>query len=423
MRHARGAPALHHGRRDRGAEPRFLAAFLTLLAALLLIPASAIAHPAVSAVAVVQVRAGGEVTVTVLHDSLSYALNDIPVRITDQQMYALLDGPEEDLAAAFEDGKERFEGALHLSADGHPLEFKLVKSPSVAGVHDWQADNPSRVLPCKQEFIVKATLPLGVRMFRVQFPQVMGQLILSIDRIGVEPLYLPLEAGEQSPEIDVSMATRPADSTGGESADAASSTPAKPTSDHLGSLNVAWRFIRLGFGHIIPDGPDHCLFVLGLFLLIPKVRPVLWQISAFTVAHTLTLTLTSLHIIGLPSSIVEPTIAASVAFVGIENLVTRRVHPWRPAVAFLFGLVHGMGVATAFTEAGIPPGQLVTGLTAFTIGVEAGHLLVLAGAFAVLGWTRNKPWYRARVAIPLSLLISAIALYWLVQRIMAGAGA
>ncbi len=107
----------------------------------------------------------------------------------------------------------------------------------------------------------------------------------------------------------------------------------------------------------LPQGLDHCLFVLGLFLLIPKFKPVLWQISpAFTVAHThSTLTLTSLHIIGLSSRIVEPTIAASIAVIGIENLVTKEIHPWRPAIAFLFGLVHGMGVATAFNDAGFPP--------------------------------------------------------------------
>jgi hydrogenase/urease accessory protein HupE len=394
---------------------------LALLAALLLVPRPAAAHPAVAAVALIQVRDGGEVTIVLLHDSLSYALNDTPVHITDQQMYALLDGPGEDLAAAFEDGKERFEGALHLSADGRPLAFQLVSSPSIAGVHDWLKDNPSRVLPCKQQFVVKATLAPNTRMLRVQFPQIMGQIILNIDRMGVEPLYLPLDSGELSPEIDVSMATRPPLESASDAAATSDATPAKPTThDRLGFFTVAWRFVRLGFEHIIPDGPDHCLFVLGLFLLSPKVRPVLWQISAFTVAHTLTLTLTSLHVIGLPSSIVEPTIAASVAFVGIENLLTRRVHSWRPVVAFVFGLVHGMGVATSFNEAGFPPGQLITSLAAFTVGVEAGHLLVLAAAFAILGWTRNKPWYRPRVALPLSFAISAIAIYWFVQRIAPG---
>ncbi|MFT3685704.1 MAG: HupE/UreJ family protein [Phycisphaerales bacterium] len=148
-----------------------------------------------------------------------------------------------------------------------------------------------------------------------------------------------------------------------------------------------------------------------------RAKPVLWQITAFTVAHTVTLTLTTLHVIGLPSSIVEPTIALSVAFIGFENLCTTKVHRWRHAVAFLFGLVHGMGVATAFDEVGFAPGKLVPSLAAFTVGVEGGHVAVLIAAFALLGWSRDKPWYRNRVAIPLSCLISIVALYWMVQRV------
>src|SRR5205814_3818726 len=106
----------------------------------------------------------------------------------------------------------------------------------------------------------------------------------------------------------------------------------------------------------------------------------------------------------------------SIAFIGIENLLTTQVHSWRIIVAFVFGLVHGMGIATAFNEAGFPPGQLVNSLAAFTVGVEAGHLTVLVAAFLALSWTRNKKWYRARVAIPISLLIALVAIVWIVQR-------
>jgi hypothetical protein len=110
-------------------------------------------------------------------------------------------------------------------------------------------------------------------------------------------------------------------------------------------------------------------------------------------------------------------IAASIAFIAVENLLTTKVNKWRYLVAFIFGLMHGMGVATVFNEAGFPPGQLVPSLAAFTVGVEAGHIVVLVVAFVALGWTRNKKWYRQRVAIPLSLIIAAIALYWMLQRL------
>src|SRR6185295_10593374 len=128
--------------------------------------------------------------------------------------------------------------------------------------------------------------------------------------------------------------------------------------------------------------------------------------------------LTSLGIIGLSSRIVEPTIAATIAFVAVENLLTTKVHGWRIAVAFIFGLVHGMGVATAFNEAGFPPGQLVTSLAAFTVGVEAGHVAVLALAFLTLGWFREKPWYRSRIAVPLSVCVALVGMYWMVVRLM-----
>jgi hydrogenase/urease accessory protein HupE len=204
------------------------------------------------------------------------------------------------------------------------------------------------------------------------------------------------------------------------------STPGAETPRHqpeVGMLNLFWRYASYGFRHIIPKGLDHCAFVLGLFLLSPRWKPVLLQITTFTIAHTVTLTLTSLHVIGLPSSFIEPAIAISVAFIGIENLVTTKVHPWRPAIAFFFGLVHGMGVATAFNEAPFPPGHLVPSLAAFTVGVEAGHVAVLTAAFLALGWFRDKPWYRARIAIPLSVLIAVIALIWTGQRLWPGAGA
>ncbi len=371
---------------------------ITCSAALLAAAAAAWGHPAVSAVAIVKVTPDRRVEVTLVHDGLAYALNDTPARISDPQMYSLLDGPAQDLAEALADGRDRFASGFRLAADGTPLAVELVRAPDLEAVRRWKAENPARQLPCKLEFVVRATLPAGASVISLKFPAVLGEVILSVDRPGVEPVYLPLAPGETAPEIDVRMA-------GG-------------TTNPVGTLGLAWRYIKFGFGHIVPEGPDHALFVLGLFLLSPRFKPVLWQITAFTVAHTITLTLTTLHIVGLSSRIIEPTIAASIAFVGVENLLTTKVHAWRPAVAFVFGLVHGMGVATAFNEAGFPAGQLVPSLAAFTVGIEGGHLAVLAGAFLVLGWWRDKPWYRHRVAIPLSLVIAAIAVFWMVRRVM-----
>jgi hypothetical protein len=181
------------------------------------------------------------------------------------------------------------------------------------------------------------------------------------------------------------------------------------------------RYLALGFTHIVPKGLDHILFVLGLFFLSPRWKPLLWQVTAFTLAHTLTLALSVYGVVSLPSSIVEPAIALSILFVAVENVVVGRLTPWRPAVVFLFGLLHGLGFAGVLTELGLPRSQFLTALLAFNVGVEAGQLAVilLAAIALALPWGR-RPWYRRRIEVPASLAIGAVAIVWFVQRVAAG---
>ena len=191
---------------------------------------------------------------------------------------------------------------------------------------------------------------------------------------------------------------------------------ATPTPNALG-MKVA-TYLRMGFTHIVPEGLDHILFVLGLFLLGSNTKALVKQITAFTVAHSITLALTALGIIRLPGRIIEPVIAVSIAFVAIENLFTREVRPWRTAVVFLFGLVHGMGFAEVFADAGLSGAGLLTALLSFNVGVELGQLSVVAMAFGAVGWFRKDPRYRMAVVVPASVLIATIALFWSVQRIV-----
>ena len=182
-----------------------------------------------------------------------------------------------------------------------------------------------------------------------------------------------------------------------------------------------WEIVRLylvlGFTHILPRGLDHVLFVLGIFLLAVQLRPVLWQVSAFTVAHTITLALTVYGVVSLPSRIVEPLIALSIVYVAVENVFTSRLHAWRPAIVFCFGLLHGMGFAGVLTEIGLPRSEFVPALLAFNAGVECGQLTVILAAFLLVGLPfRKKPWYRRRIVVPASIAISAVACYWFVER-------
>ena len=183
-------------------------------------------------------------------------------------------------------------------------------------------------------------------------------------------------------------------------------------------LGVARQYVRLGFGHIIPDGLDHILFVLGLFLLSVELRPLVWQVTAFTLAHAVTLTLATFGAVSLPTGVVEPLIALSITWVAVENMVTNRLNPWRAGVVFLFGLLHGLGFAGALAALGLAQEERFLALVSFNAGIEGGQLAVIALAFATLGWWRRRPGYRRRVVVPLSGAIAVVGLVWAVQRVM-----
>ena len=184
-----------------------------------------------------------------------------------------------------------------------------------------------------------------------------------------------------------------------------------------GAGSVFMRYIVAGFEHIIPLGLDHILFVLGLFFFALKWRPLLFQVSAFTLAHTITLALASLEIVSVPASIVEPLIAATIVYVGIENATGWGSVRSRTALVFAFGLLHGLGFASVLGDFGIATERFAVALIGFNIGVEFGQLAVIGMAFVAVGlWFGRKPWYRKLIAIPASLVIAAIGAFWFIER-------
>jgi HupE / UreJ protein len=188
--------------------------------------------------------------------------------------------------------------------------------------------------------------------------------------------------------------------------------------EKMSRTDAALVYLRLGYEHILPLGFDHILFVLSLFLLSPKLKPVLWQATAFTVAHSVTLGLAMYHVINPPTRIVEPLIALSILYVALENVFSPRLKASRIGVVFLFGLVHGMGFAGALGQLGLPQTAYLLSLVMFNVGVELGQLTVILLAFFLFAkWFGDKPYYRKIVVIPLSLLIAATAAFWTVQRI------
>lgn len=266
--------------------------------------------------------------------------------------------------------------------DGRPVAPEKVEWAAPAGV---------------TEAVLRLTgrIPGGARTFAWESGAGLGQYLLTIRTEGeAAPRRAWEEGGKRSEDFPLAAAVVP---------------PTRP--------QVVRQYLRLGYTHILPKGLDHILFVLGIFLLSRKWKPILLQVTAFTVAHTITLGLTIYGVVSARPAIVEPLIALSIVYVAIENVVTSRLTPWRVALVFAFGLVHGMGFAGVLSELGLPRSEFLTALLSFNVGVEAGQLSVIAGAFLVVGLFRERPWYRARIAIPASVAIAATGLVWAIQRI------
>ena len=181
---------------------------------------------------------------------------------------------------------------------------------------------------------------------------------------------------------------------------------------------IALEYIELGFIHIIPRGLDHILFIIGLSLISRRLLDLVIQVTAFTVAHSVTLALGLYGVLEFPPSIVEPLIAASIVYVAVENIWHNKVNRSRAVVVFAFGLLHGMGFAGVLADLGLPERDFVVGLLSFNAGVELGQLAVILVAYVSVGvWVLRYPWYQSRVAVPMSLLIGVVGCYWFIERV------
>jgi len=248
-------------------------------------------------------------------------------------------------------------------------------------------------LPRASHLVLKGEVPPGSDTLTLAWPRGAGDLVLR--QQGVEDPFTGYVAG-------------------------GTATPPIPLKG--GAVQTGWQafaaYVPVGFDHILPKGLDHILFVLGLFFLSTHWRPLLWQVSAFTLAHTITLALGALGWVSIPGHIVEPLIAASIVYVAVEDIVSSRLNRWRPVIIFGFGLLHGLGFASVLADFGLPDNQFVPALLGFNVGVEIGQLTVIALAFLAVGlWFNRKSWYRARISVPASVVIAAIGSYWFVERV------
>ena len=284
-----------------------------------------------------------------------------------------------------------FLAQLNLSFDGVKQIFKVEPLPSP------DAADPGA--SWHFAFRLTGSIPSGARQFTWSHPYAMGQYLLRMRNEGdAEPHPIWVEGGLSSPPFNLG-------------------SPSLPQT-RLGRIGL---YLGLGFTHILPRGADHILFVLGLFFLSLRLKPVLWQVTSFTLAHSLTLALSLFGILSLSPRIVEPLIALSIVYVAVENLLTDQIRPWRVAVVFSFGLLHGLGFAGALHDMHIPRSDFVSALVSFNVGVELGQLAVLLLAYTLVGWAfGRKPWYRSRISIPVSVLIGLMGIFWTIQRLFIG---
>ncbi len=361
-----------------------------LLVVCLLPVASVTGHPLSFTEVTLTLQPDGTFAAELIYDLDALALG-APIGTDDAELAAALASLPAD---AFEQRVDRlrrlFERRVRVRFDGDPAPFD-VAFPDYGTPRAIESEIPT-VLGLTAR--LTGRIPEGASDVGFFASRAFGEVHLTVvDSARDVEVRSILEAGARSDPLDLTAPVEP------------------PT-----RAEVAGRYGRFGFIHIVPEGADHILFVLGLCLLSPRLRPLVWQVTAFTAAHAVTLTLATFDVVTLSPRVVEPLIALSVAYVAIENVLTDRLTGWRPAVVFGLGLLHGLGFAGVLGELGLPEEERLLALLSFNAGIEAGQLVVIGAAALAVGWWRTRAWYRRRVTVPASAAIAVVGIVWAVER-------
>ena len=308
----------------------------------------------------------------------------------DQMLIEKVRGlPATDIAQALELVEKNILQRTFIDTGEEELYIEDVLLPSVNFVQSLLAQ-PPEYTDYRITTIMHRSLPQDIHSIRIQFPGELGSVKLGQPEL---PSML-VAAGSLSMLISLDRAEKPS------------------------AIAQISNYLYQGILHIIPKGLDHILFILALFLLSTQFKPLLWQVTVFTLAHTITLLLAGYQLVNVSGSIVEPLIALSIAFVALENMLHNQLKSWRILIIFAFGLLHGLGFASVLLDLGLPTQWAFISLISFNVGVEFGQLFVVAGAFLLVGWFRNKEWYRKVVVLPASGLIAATGLFWTIERLI-----
>ena len=287
------------------------------------------------------------------------------------------------VAARAEDVLKLLRGRFQLTADGRPLTAVSWTAP--------------RALPEKQ------ALEVGAR-FVIERPP--GIVKVAADMFPYDPQHQTFvnvyERGALTSQAVLARGKHDVEHFAG---------------SRQGTMAVVRRFIPSGIHHIL-IGPDHLLFLVGLLLLGGSLRQLVLVVSAFTVAHSVTLSLAALNVVSPPAWIVEPAIALSIVYVGADNLTVKGGRDMRAWIAFGFGLIHGFGFANVLREMDLPARALGWSLLSFNIGVEIGQLAVVLGVGAALAAVRARSELAARrLAVAGSVVVIVAGAFWFFERV------
>jgi len=173
-----------------------------------------------------------------------------------------------------------------------------------------------------------------------------------------------------------------------------------------------------GYFHVLPLGLDHIFFIICVFIVCTKPKEIIIMCSTFTIAHTLTFILGSTKWITIPSTIVEPLIALTIVFSALEHLLQLKIERWRLLLLFFFGLIHGLGFASAISDTALTSSQLIGTIIGFNIGVELGQLTIITLLYLlIIRPFSTKPYFYSKLVFPIATGIGSVALYWFMERI------
>ncbi len=297
--------------------------------------------------------------------------------------------PAAKLRSKLEDSINKLKKSVFLKIDQSLLDLTLDR----ISVQDEESDKNIRIT----KIYFKTPIPKGGQNITFAWEKELGPLIFrdfSTEKNNSNKASSQwLKAGEETGPIPIYGAT-------------------------MATSTKVWSGIQQGIKHIIPGGLDHILFVLGLFFFSYKIGPLLSQVTIFTVAHSITLILGSLGYIKISPVFVEAVIAASIVWIGLENVIRTKLNVSRIGIIFCFGLLHGLGFANMFNQIGLEGSDYLTNLFSFNIGVEVGQLIVLTPVILITPVLSRISWYRAVLSIPASILIALVGIKMFVERVI-----